>query len=810
MKLFYYCKSGYLLLLLFCLGISQAYAQQHASIEGKITTSDGQPVPDIAVVLLESHKEIITNKEGIYKFNQVPNGTYTVRATMLGLPAMKQRVTVTGTGSFTANFTLKESAVGLQEFEITTRSIGKELNKESRIVSKLPLKYMENPQVYTTLSDKLMTEQVITDLSDGLKNAPGIIKMQGSVGRSSDGAVYYNMRGFPTRVSMVDGLPGQTNGEIDMANVQSVEVIKGPSGTLFGGAVTSFGGLINVVTKKPLDTLGGEISYTGGSYDLSRITADIYGPVNKEKTLTARLNTAYHTRNSPQDAGFRKSFFLAPVISFKPNERLDITLGAEFYSYEGTNTPIIFLSRTRKFFAKNPSELNFDWKRSNTSEDITLKAPSTNIHGRIDYKLSSNWTSSTSFSRNIRKTDGIYQYQFIRGNTSDDLLERNIQLQKADAATTSIQQNFNGDFQIGGLRNRLVFGLDYLNQTNDVNNSAIVKFDTISGSNPDYRKYSQLNRESAIRKIMAAEATPVKTFMSNNVYGAYASDAVNITRQLIVLLSLRLDYFASGGTFNYVNGKKDGVYYQTSLSQKMGLVYELVPEKVSLFGNYMNGFVNVPPVVQPVAEVNGNFKPTYANQMEGGVKLNLLENRFTVTASYYDIKVKNILRSDIYKANGTDYPVTVQDGSQRSKGAEIEVMAVPFKGLNVIAGYAYNDSKLNTGGKDVDGTRPGSAGPPNIANLWASYTLFKGSLKGVGFGAGMNYASEHVTADAVTTGRFVFEPYTLINATAFYDANKFRLAVKLDNITDVQYFAGQGVISPQMPFNASASLLVRF
>lgn len=58
------------------------------------------------------------------------------------------------------------------------------------------------------------------------------------------------MRGFPTKVSMVDGVPANTNGEIDPSDIERIEVIKGPSGTLYGGAVTSFGGLINVVTKK--------------------------------------------------------------------------------------------------------------------------------------------------------------------------------------------------------------------------------------------------------------------------------------------------------------------------------------------------------------------------------------------------------------------------------------------------------------------------------------------------------------------------------------------------------------------------------
>lgn len=788
------------------------YAQTNPTLYGKVITSDGQPVKDVIVAILETRQQTVTGNDGSYRFDHVKAGAYTIRIAMPGLPAMKKTITVAAGADNTADFTLSESSVGLQEVEITSRKLGKELNKESETVAKLPLKYLENPQVYTTLSDKLLTEQVITDLSDGLKNAPGIVKMQGSIGRSGDGAVYYNLRGFPTRISMVDGLPGQTNGEIDLANVQSVEIIKGPSGALFGGAVTSFGGLINVTTKKPLDTLGGEVSYTGGSYNLSRITADIYGPLNKSKTLTARVNAAYHTRNSFQDAGFRKSFFLAPVINYKMSDRTNITLGAEFFSYEGTNPSIVFLSRTRKFFAATPKELNFDWSRSYTSDDITLKAPSVNVHGRIDHQLGKGWVSSTSFSRNTRKTDGMYQYEFIRGNASDDLLERNVQLQNADAATTSIQQNFTGDFRIGGIRNRLIVGLDYLNQTANTNNSAIVKYDTISGSNPDYKKYSMLSLATATGKIVTAGAAPTKTYNSNNVYGVYASDVINITDNLLAMLSLRLDYFASNGTLNYVTGKivTDSRFYQTALSPKFGLVYQVIPGKVSVFGNYMNGFSNVAPVTQPVPDVNGNFKPQQANQAEGGVKLDLLDNRLTFTASYYDIEVKNITRSENYKYNGSDYTITVQDGTQKSKGVELELMAAPIRGLNIMAGYSHNSSKLNTSGKDVDGTRPSSAGPADIANAWISYTIPAGKLRGFGIGAGGNYVSEHVTANTVTTGTFTFPSYTLLNATAFYDARKFRVGLKFDNITNAAYYVGQGVISPQMPFNFSGNITMKF
>ena len=76
-----------------------------------------------------------------------------------------------------------------------------------------------------------------------MKNTPGLFKIQGNRGINSDGASYYILRGFRTEASMIDGVPGQTNGEMDPINVEKIEVLKGPSTTLYGGAVTSLGGL---------------------------------------------------------------------------------------------------------------------------------------------------------------------------------------------------------------------------------------------------------------------------------------------------------------------------------------------------------------------------------------------------------------------------------------------------------------------------------------------------------------------------------------------------------------------------------------
>src|SRR5690606_33144742 len=195
-------------------------------------------------------------------------------------------------------------------------------NLESPFVSKMPLKNLENPQVYSSISADLLQQQAITNFDDALNNVPGIHKLWESTGRAyGDGASYYALRGFEAQATMVNGLPGLTSGSLDPANIESIEVIKGPSGTLFGSSLISYGGLINTVTKRPYQEFGGEVSYTAGSFGLNRVTADINAPL-KDDEVILRVNTAYQTENSFQDAGFRNSFFIAPTLAFNASDRL--------------------------------------------------------------------------------------------------------------------------------------------------------------------------------------------------------------------------------------------------------------------------------------------------------------------------------------------------------------------------------------------------------------------------------------------------------------------------------------------------------
>jgi iron complex outermembrane receptor protein len=629
-------------------------------------------------------------------------------------------------------------------------------------------------------------------------------------GINSAGASFYTLRGFRTEASLIDGVPGKANGELDPANVERIEVLKGPSATLYGSPLTSFGGMINIISKKPIDSLNGEFSYTTGSFNLHRITADVYGPVNKEKSVLFRLNAAYQNQQNFQDAGLRKSLLVAPAVELRPNDRLRVNLNAEFYSTEGTNQAVVFLNTSRQLIARSPDSLKFNWSRSYTNNDLTMKTPTVNVRALVNYQLSDNWTSQTIISNGVRKSNGYYQYQVIRKAT-DDSLERNVALYNASNTALDIQQNFNGDFTTGALRHRLLIGVDYLLAKETNNNSPTIVFDFVNGQLSDDKNDTKISRFAVDQKLAASTANPNRSQTQVSVFSAYIADVINITDNLLALTSVRVDRYVSKGTINKITNTKvtNSQFSQTAIAPRFGLVYQLVKDKLSVFTNYLTGFTNVGPVTQPLPDYSGVLKPQLAKQYEGGIKLGLIENRLQMTASYYSIKVEKMNRTEVVVRDSVNHNVIIQDGTQTSKGLEVELVANLANGLHIVAGYGHNNSKLTKSAKSVEGRRPVSAGPANLANAWVSYTLPFGTLKGLGIGLGMNYAGEHLTANSTTTGIFTLPSYKLLHATVFYDARWFGLGVKIDNITDEQYFVGQGVLSVQMPRSVMANLTIK-
>ncbi|WP_254244116.1 TonB-dependent receptor [Hymenobacter sp. BRD128] len=777
---------------------ASAQAQTTGTVQGRVINSGGGTVEAVSVGLQGQPVGDITDEQGRFQLRRVAPGTYTLVVSAVGLKTEEQQVTVTAGQTATIKVTLAESAAELKEVVVSGNRTNRFSRPNSVDVAKMPLKNVENPQVYSTVTKELLTEQLVFTADDATRNVPGIQRMWEATGRAGDGSSYYTMRGFVVQSQLRNGLAGNVTNTIDAANLEKLEVIKGPSGTLYGSSLTSYGGLLNRVTKRAYDHLGGELSYAGGSYHFNRAALDLNTPLNPAKTILLRVNGAWNYEQSFQTAGFARTYAVAPSLTIRPSERLSITLDGELQTGTGTIKQTFFPAGTAASLgASRADELPLDYRQAYTGDGLWAKSRSVNLFGQVNYQLAPAWRSSTNFTSSNSYSDGGGTYFYLRGNrrglASQDSLERRSQNTRDSRANLlEVQQLFNGDFQLGSLRNRVVLGLDFLH----LRNNQLFEdygFDVV----PVRAGYTYSNFTGAALQATYPTNPPGSYPITNerNTYSAFVSNVLTITDRLNVLAAVRVDRFANKGGVLY---SAEAGYNQTAFSPKFGAVYQLVPEQLSVFANFQNsfrnpGFYTTADAAHPTQPISVTARLEQANQVEAGVKFDRLGGRFTATLSVYDIYVKNLLRYD--PSVGSFYAQT-QNGEQASRGVEVDIIANPVAGLNLVGGFAYNHSELVASTADEQGRRPNTAGSPVLANLWVSYRFANGPLRGLGAGAGGTYASDNRIQNT-TSSVFILPAYTVLNASVFYDRPRYRLSVKADNLTNTHYWIGYSTINPQ-------------
>lgn len=789
-----------------------AFAQQSGTIKGTITTSDGKPAAYISVGLKGKAQGNVTNEKGLYEILHVKPGTYTLRVSAVGMQNLEKTITLQAGENKIVDLVISHNSNQLSEININ-QGVNKYIAKKSDYISKMPLNNLENPQVYTTITKETMADQLVFSVDDATRNATGVQKMWESTGRGGDGGAYYASRGFIVQAKLRNGIAGNVTGRNDVANLESVEFIKGPSATLFGSTLTSYGGLINRITKKPFEGIGGSVSYSTGTYDFNRVSTDFNFPVDKENHIYARINTSYNYKGSFQENVFDKGFFIAPSLSYKVNDKLDFVFDAEIANGKNTLKPFVF-------FYFPVAQLGFDradqsgipYEKSFTGDAMKQKYNSSNFFAQANYKFNDNWSSHTSFSSNYSFSNGRGTYLFLVPNSyfnpaaapgADNLSRADQSTDNSKIFTYEVQQNFNGTFNLGSVKNRVVLGLDYLRQNSDQLFYSIDTFDITNknGTGANYNNFTEANL-AAFYAANPYSKYPVN--FKSNTYSAYASDVINLTDRLIALAALRVDRFDNKGNSDRAGSAPKGAYKQTVFSPKFGLVFQPFKDQLSLFANYQNGFNNINGI-----DYKGDaFKAEQANQIEGGVKANAFNGKITGSVSYYYIKVKDIVRG--YNLDPTNPNAQIQDGNKISKGIEAEVIANPVNGLNIIAGFAYNDNHLENASPDVEGRRDAYSAAPYSANLWVSYKFMSGSLRGFGLGAGGNYASDNKIVNSVSQGVFILPAYKVYNASVFYDHSRFRIGAKVDNFTNQKYWTGYSTMNPQDLRTVTGSVTYKF
>lgn len=764
---------------------------RQASLRGRVMTAEGNAAPFTTVSVLHG-KSVMANAEGYYEIDPIRTGRQTVQVKLVGAELLTREVRVQE-GVNTLDVTLSTSAQQLNEVLVVGTKYQVSSKKESESVARMDLPYLQNPQVYSVVDKELIKEQLAITLDEAFRNVPGAAPSKTGAGMPA-----FFSRGFQTSENFRNGMATYLRTGIDLANVERVEAIKGPSSTFFGAQMTSFGGIINYITKKPHDTFGGEVGFTTGSWNLNRLTADINMPVTANKDVLVRLNAARQQENSFQYQGGSVSMLFAPSISYRVNDRLELSLDADFSSNKGVTPAGWFIANGLQETSFNA--LNLPYRESLNDNSLVSKQQSSNILLQANYRISDHWQSETKYAWGNGAYDDLYIFDMIwRNRDSVDRILR--AFTDENTARHNFQQNVKGDFQIGGVRNRAVIGVDW------VSNLRYTRYDGL-GYGAKVFESVDLNRLAEapvirledVQAILAARNTGFNQ-TNQDTYGAYIADVLTFFDRLHVSLGLRFDRFVNGGTYNTLSRQLTGDYTQHTLSPRLGFALDIVPERISVFGNYLNGFKNIGNQIQPDQSVSV-FKAQRANQLEGGTKI-AWGAKLHATLTYYHIQVTNSVMNRIVD-NMNFY---FQEGEQKSEGFEAELMSNPLPGFNVLTSYGYNHNRFLKANASVEGKRALGT-PEHVLNAWATYALLHGPLKGLGFGTGFTYVSDSFL-DA--SNKFVLDGYQLLDATVYYNHPKFRLSVKGNNLLDKRYWVSDGYYArPQRPANFLASVAYRF
>ncbi|MFT3703274.1 MAG: TonB-dependent receptor [Agriterribacter sp.] len=754
---------------------------QNGSVKGTIISSDGKPAESISVVLEKSGRGAITNHSGEYEIKNVKPGTYILKISTIGIIEAKEKVTVSANAASTVDFSVSQSSSQLEEIVITTQR-QRITSKESDQVARMPISNLENPQVYSVVGKELMKEQIVTTMIDGLKSAPGVVPTA-----YPSGGIGITSRGFGTEIGARNGLQSTLGrSSADVSNIERIEFIKGPSGALFGAGISSFGGLVNLVTKKPTEGFFGKVDFTMGSFGLARLTADVNTAINEDKTTLLRVNAAINRQNNFSTFGFNNTVALAPSVLFKVNHKLSILLDAEIYAANSTRPTYTVVNAESGY--TNYKDLPLAFRQSLYDNDLDSKTQSQKFFLNVKYKINDNWTSNTDLSYVNEQVE--YSYQTYNTWMGRDSVSRWVGIWGPVRNTyINAQQNFVGKFNTGFLKHTLLIGFSYTNYNSDgMGKYTNPEFDTVNVKQP-YNLVSRFTTDKILSQIGYVNDWGV---IKNDFLGAYVSEVLNVSDRLYAMLSLRFDrYIQTAG------GLWGDPYNQNSIAPKLGLVYQLVKKKVSVFGNYMSGFQNNGPIQQPDGSILMP-KPVYAKQWEAGIKAELFNGKLNSTLSYYNIDINNAIRYD----SDNDFKA-FQDGKQRSRGIEFELLANPVAGLNIMLGYGYNENKIVDAKTNVGNFVSGV--PQNMANYWISYRISNGALKNFGLGAGGNYVSACFFDEANT---ITIPSYSVVNGTLFYEDAKWRVGFKLNNIGNVQYWDNWGIYNPTRNF--AADLAIKF
>ena len=688
----------------------------------------------------------------------------------------------------------------LQTLEIVGRARNDYNSDYSFSSSKIALKNMEVPQSISTVTKELLSDRQVFRMGDALKNVTGV--------STTSYYSHYSIRGVTQGWGNRDNnrlINGMTAFSSYITppltiNLERIEVIKGPASITFASA--NAGGSINMVTKKPLSVNRKEVDLTIGSYGTIRSTLDFTGPLEKSKSLLYRLNLGYENSQSFRDLQGNKSYVIAPTISYVPNEKTRVNLELVFTN---TNSK---LDRGQPIFGVKKGQ----------SADLRTTPINFAIGASNDYNKNINLTVMSSLSHQFSDKVGV-NMAYMKHIWDEDLLEHRtankfaqdktgkaiptlveMQISRREQKVYSDNFNayFNVDFNLGKLKNKVVFGYDLSafevsrnggwnrargyrlkngKTANKFDVNKIADYVTDDKGNPvpnvphfdlENPKYLVANLNDYI--FQNREITPLH-FMTNGIYLMNQMSYGNF----ILNLGIRQEWYLDKTNYNL---KNEVVTRQHKLLKRVGAMYK-ASKNINVYTSYIEGFEVQTNAYLGTTAYGGPFAPMSSKMFEGGLKTEWLNGKLNASIAYFNIHQKNVLTDDPNDSN----ELKKQGANQRSQGVELEVTGRILPNWQINAGYSFIDANLKENGEKYRKENT----PKHSFNFWTRYDVTQGTLQNFGIGIGGNYVGEKI---AWIDRSLTVPSYMVVDAAVYYKLKKVQLAVNVGNVFNKTYWLG--------------------
>ena len=781
-----------------------------AEVRGQITDNNGNPISEATISVKGMKRAVRTKGNGYFTLSDLPSGETTIVVHAIGYAAQQRTLKLTNKSYQGVDFVLQERSDALPTVDVMGRREQSYKNSVSFVGTKTATALKDVPQSIGYVTKELVLDQGAITVNDVVKNISGI----------SQYSAYndFSIRGFRSlgnlnSGNLLNGMRGLTPlfRQSSLANLERVEVIKGPASALFGNAAP--GGVVNRVTKKPLDVARRSVTLTAGSFNTSNVYGDFTGPLNEQKSLLYRLNLGYENTDGFRDLQGVTTFIVAPSFTYILSDRTQLNADITYNNNKGKLDRGLAIHGNGDLFS-----VPFNSTQSAASDYMIENT--FNLSFALSHQLAKGllFNSTYLYSSYLEDTQEHAQ-QHAYQSTIDgkqDLSKVEMRFEKRYRHITA--NNFNNyltwDVATGALKHKLLLGYDYFNTSIAPglsslsasgyllkDNTVVDKFDVAKKDKyqldangnprtnvPSFDLNSTLgNRIQDVTKYIYrtgagnpnGQGNAVRTYSN----GVYLQEQLQWGR-LQALLSARVEWFTDVTKDTKGIEKKTT---QTAFIPRLGLVYALTPS-TNVYASWIRGFEPQSVAIQSDPETGAPFDPMKSELWEVGAKGEYLNKRLSVTTSVFRIRKNNSL----YSAGDPVNPkLRVAVGEEVSRGVEFDVSGRILPYWSIMASYTYNVAEITKaapGTKDLNVQRPGT--PRHAANLWTKFIIPSGALRNLGMGLGINGVSAREGQVGRRAQPVTYPGYTLLNLALYYKVRDMQLQLNWNNVLDKRYYIG--------------------